>query len=74
MREVEFSEEFIKMLKHLNKNIKNYNGIDCYLIPVQTINKLKRLFEESDNTGNADDEDFADIDYEQFISKAFSNY
>lgn len=74
MREVEFSEEFIKMLKQLNRNIKNYNGIDYYLIPVQTINKLKKLFEENEvtSTDEEDNEDFAD--YDTYVSQLFSKY
>ena len=44
MIEPQFSELFNKMLKQLNKNIKNINGVDCYAIPTKTINDLKKLF------------------------------
>lgn len=62
MLEPQFSDSFIKMLKQLNKNIKNINGIDYYYIPVKTINQLKKLFyTETENFAvNDQDENISD--------------
>lgn len=59
MNESVFSSLFIKMLKQLDKNIKNINGVDCYSIPVKTINQLKNAFYSdniADNKNNIEDD------------------
>lgn len=75
MVEKQFSESFDKMLKHLNKNIKNINGVDYYLIPVKTINELKRLFNQQENNNNVDyndqDDDFDESENVEYYHPIF---
>ena len=69
MIEPEFSNLFDKMLKHLNKNIKNINGMDYYLVPTKTINELKRYFysnkvqEETSDSADELEENDINVDY-----------
>lgn len=66
MIEPQFSILFEKMLKQLNKNIKIINGINYYLIPVKTINDLKKLFNSQPQNladESTDDEVEEDVDY-----------
>lgn len=66
MIEPQFSILFEKMLKQLNKNIKIINGINYYLIPVKTINDLKKLFNSQPQNlavESIDDEVEEDVDY-----------
>ena len=66
MIEPQFSDEFNKFLKHLNKNIKNINGIEYYLIPVKVINNLKQLFNSQPQdffNDQEDDENNLDVEY-----------
>lgn len=44
MLEPAFSEEFSKILKQMNRNINNVNGIAHYQIPVHDIKRLEKLF------------------------------